>query len=283
MLKNFETFIGSFYRYDAYARVANSWRGVAAWYLAILCLVCAVCCHIKYQFLFSEIAHQTQDIAHTVPGLKLKQGRLLLKSENPLIIGSQDTKRPLLIIDTTANDTILLKNGAPLVVRNQDIQVYGFNEKETSSVPMITLPLGNIFGNADLDINPTEIAKVICNTCLVLSISLFCANFIFLFTTSLIQALFWAGIAYFIRKSGGAKPAFKPVMRAAALALTPSLAIRAATGLFGIDFPFVIDVLVVAIYFGYLYFAYRALFRPGTELEPEVNPVLNQGMAPDIA
>lgn len=283
MLKNFETFIGSFYRYDVYVRVANSWRGVAAWYLAILCLVCAACCHIKYQFLFSEITHQAQNIAHTVPGLKLKKGRLLLKSENPLIIGAQDTKRPLLVIDTTADDTTLLRNGAPLVVRNQDIQLYGFNEKETSSVPMVTLPVGNIFGNADLDINPTEIAKLICNTCFVLSISFFCASFIFLFTTSLIQALFWAGIAYFIRKTGGAELAFRPVMRAAVLALTPSIAIRAVTGLFGIDFPFVIDLLVIAIYFGYLYFAYRALFRPGIELEPGANQGLNKGMSPDIA
>lgn len=282
MLKNFETFIGSFYLFNAYTTAAKRWRGVAAWYLAILCLLCAVCCHIKYQFLFSEIAQQTQNVAHTVPGLKLKKGRLLLKSENPLIIGSQDTKRPLLIIDTTAEDPNWLNKGAPLVVRNQKIQLY-FNEKESSCVPAITLPLRNIFGDADLDVNPTEIAKLIGNVCLALSIGLFCANFIFLFTTSLIQALLWAAIAYFIRKSGGAKPVFRPVMRAAALALTPSLVIRSITGLFGIDFPLLIDVMVVAIYFGYLYFAYRALFRAGIELKTEANQVPKQGMSPDGA
>lgn len=282
MFKNFQTCVGSFYRYGAYTTAAYSWRGFAGWYLAILCVLCAVCSHVKYQFLFSEISHQTQNLAHTVPGLHLKNGRLLLKSENPLIIGARDTKQPLLVIDTTASDTLLANKAAPLVVRNQDIQLYGFRER--GNVPMVTLPLSNMFGDADLDINPGEIAKLICNICLVLSITLFSANLIFLFTTSLLQALFWASIAYLVRRSGsGVGPAFKPLVRAAALALTPSIFIRAVTGLFGIDFPMVIDVLVIGIYFAYLYFGYRALFRPGEEQVQQVNQAQNHGMTPDGA
>ncbi|MBX9667015.1 MAG: hypothetical protein K2X93_05315, partial [Candidatus Obscuribacterales bacterium] len=49
------------------------------------------------------------------------------------------------------------------------------------------------------------------------------------------------------------------LVRVAALALTPSLAIRAATALFGLDLPLLLDIIVVLIYLGYLYFAYRAI------------------------
>lgn len=259
MLDNLKTWLGSFYSPQAYRTATASWSGIAAWYLAILSVVCAVSCHIKYQMLFNEVTHQVRDTAHTIPGLSLKHGRLLLKSESPMVIGDQAKKLPLLVIDTTADNRALLGKGAPIVVRDQDIRIYGFTEAGNTSVPKITLPLQNIFGEAELNIDPSQIANWICNFCLIISATMFSANLLFIYCTSLIQALFWGWIAYAVAGGSSGQYSYAALVRASALALTPSLAIRAITGLFGIDLPVLLDGLVLAIYFGYLYFAYRCL------------------------
>ena len=262
MGKNLEIFFGSFYRYKPYLIAAHEWKGIAGYYLALACLLCTVCCQIKYQILFTEVSNQVQNLSHNVPGISVKNGRLLLKSEAPLVIGAHGRKRPLLIIDTTA-DEMLTAESAPMVVRDQNISIYGFGDQDVTSVPKITLPLRNVLGNTELDLDPSEIAGLVSKICLGLSLAIFIVTFAFLFASSVLQALFWGGLAFLVRRSVTSTTAYLPLVRASALALTPSLVVRASTGLFGLDLPFVLDVLVLVIYFAYLYFAYHALFRSG--------------------
>ncbi len=262
MLHILKASLQSFYSFQSYETAARKWKGIAACYLAVLSLICASSCHLKWHLFLSEIAHGAREVSHSIPGLSIRQGRFLVKSESPVILLGGSHKRPLLVIDTRPEKAMLGK-GAPLVVRSQDIRVYGFNDKETTNVPKLTLPIENLFGKTNLDLDPDEIARVIERICLGLSIGIFSAILLFIFLASLLQALLWGYIALLLRRIlGKDKPAYKPLVRAAALALTPSLAIRGATGLIGLDLPFVLDIAVVCVYFAYLLMAYAAIFHP---------------------
>lgn len=262
----------SFYQRAAYNDVVRDWKGMAVSYLAILSLICSICWTLKWWLLLGSIAHSTSEISHQVPGISCKNGRVLMKSELPLVITSSwFRKRPLLVIDTTTGMNESDYN-APLVVREQDIRVYGFSDKEVTTVPKVTVPLKDLLSKTNFEIDPTEVSRVVTISAIVISILLFVGSFWFFFGFCALQSLIWGGAFLGISSvgfKGQTKLPYQAYVRVAALALTPSIAIRSIMSLFGLDFPWLIDIVIVGIYFAYLYFAFKAICPSPTGEAPE--------------
>ncbi len=272
MLSNLLTCIKSFYSPAAYVTAARSWKGFAITYVTIMSLACAVFWSLKWWLLLGHLVFSVHQISHDVPGICLKDGRILMKSELPLIISTSFRKRPLLVIDTTTGASFS-DYQAPLVVREQDIKVYGFNDNEITKVPKLTLPMKNMLKGVNFEIDPCELAKIITILSFTISIALLLGAFALFLLFNMAQAFAWAFVGRFLARSQCKSddiPSFRGFVRVAALALTPSIAIRAITALFGLDLPLLLDIVVVAVYFGYLIFAYRALF-PKKELVAKLN------------
>ncbi len=262
MLDIFLMAFKSFYRADAYVTVMREWKGLAMWYMVALCQICAICWVLKWWIVFGHLAAASLDLSHKVPGVTCKNGRILLKSELPLVISYEMfRKRPLLVIDTISGDKEI-DYAAPIVVRDQDIRLYGFEDKEIVKVPKVTLPLKTVLASANFDIEPQDLARAVAIGSFALSVILFVSSFFIFYGLSVLQALFWGLVFYLsarlIRKDKVVQP-YTSLVRVAALALTPSLIVRAVTSLFGLDLPLLLDICVVIIYLGYLYFAFRAI------------------------
>ena len=261
MLDNLKTALKSFYNSSAYATVVGGWKGFAIKYLVLLSLICSFFWSLKWWLLLGHLAVSLQHLSHDVPGICLRDGRILMKSEMPLIISTKFRKRPLLVIDTTTGSDAA-DYQAPLVVHEQDIKVYGFQDEEVTTVPKLTLPLKDMLKCANFEIDPLEVAKFFTILSLVISMLLFLGAFAFFLALSILQAFAWGFVGLLIARRThptAELPSYRAFVRVAALALTPSLAIRAVTALFGLDLPLILDIVVVAVYFGYLMFAYRSV------------------------
>lgn len=277
MIQNLKLITACFYSLHPYRHAAHNWKGFAVLYLFVLSLICAISCHLKWHLLFTEIGHGARELSHSVPGVSIRNGRFLVKSESPFVFARDSRKRPLLIVDTKNHSNAPLGRGAPLVVGAQDIRFYGFSDKDTNSVPKINIPLNDLLANLNMDLDPTEIANFIEKVCFWLSVVFFSGILVMVFATSVIQSFFWGFVGHCCNRQWiKGKHKYQALVRVAALALTPSLVIRGLTGFFGIDLPFVLDVLVIVIYFGYLIFAYTALYKKPADLPP---PALAEEMA----
>ncbi|MBX9669577.1 MAG: DUF1189 family protein, partial [Candidatus Obscuribacterales bacterium] len=181
----------SFYKAEAYITVLRQWKGMAIWYLVALSQICAICWVLKWWLLFGHLAAASLDLSHKVPGVTCKNGRILLKSELPLIISNDlFRKKPLLVIDTISGDKET-EYVAPIVVREQNIRLYGFQDKDIVTVPKLTLPLNTLLAQSNFDIEPQDLARVVAISAFALSVILYVASFLAFFGLSVLQALFW--------------------------------------------------------------------------------------------
>lgn len=239
----------SFFARDFYRDVCLHWKGTNFLYLFILLLICWIPAIVKVHIGFSDFReNEAPAVVSQIPQITIENGEASVDVNQPYHIMDPDTKRSLVIIDTTGSITSLDDaEAAVLIAKNQAIfkrNAYETRQFSFAEIPQFTLDQQTINGWLD------NIQKY-------LALTLFPCALLGSFVFRIIQVLIYAAIGLFFASLCHTNRSYLSLIRLAVLAVSPCIIIKTILGIAGIDLPFA-GLLFLVIAMGYLYFGVKA-------------------------
>ncbi len=239
----------AFFSKSLYRDVGKVWKGHGLVYLFSAVALCTIPFVLLLQ---SEVgvllSEEAPKLVTQMPSLKIVNGKVSIDKPEPYFVKDERTGYPLIIFDTTGQIRSLAGSKAVMLVTEKAVIVKN-SEGQTRTIDLTGIDSFSLDRRLLYEwIDELEKSFVF--------ILYPCAVFFF-FIFRLIEAAFFAAVAYSLRKSSGMPFSYGTYMRLAAVSLTPAMVIGAVLNISRIVLPFwwLASLPLTA---GYLIFAVRS-------------------------
>lgn len=243
----------SFFSADVYRDAARNWRGAALVYLLVIAAIGTALVAVRIHGATRRIAtREAPPLIAQLPRIVVDRGRVSVNVPTPHVIRDPNTGREAAIIDTSGTVSSLAGREARLLLTGHQVML----RRERGETRIYDLS-----GVKHFELGPQRAARW-AKTAAVWTAPI-TAPFVLagLYVLRLLQAVVGAGIALLAGTVMGARLAFAPAMRVAALAITPPTLLLDLAGFLGAGIPWA-GALWVAMAVGWTLFAVRACARP---------------------
>lgn len=246
----FHPYVMSFFSKDLYKDVGKNWGGIAALYLLLLMALSWIpnMFLIKSNFdLFTQ--KEAPMIIDQIPTITIQDGKLSIDKPVPYTIKDPETKKPIIIIDTSGKYTDIQQAKVPMLVTQDKVMTYQPKQNEIRTYSLENTP------NMTLDNN--QLNSLITKATWWLMLVIYPVVVLMTFLYRIIQALIYGALGMIFVKILGASLTYQQSMRLAIVAVTPAIILATIFDFFYINIPYELTFYFL-VSMGYLFFAIKS-------------------------
>lgn len=240
----------SFYSKSLYQDVGMNWRKISYLYLLLILSVCLIPSMFKTRGVVSDyLAQKAPGIVKQVPVILISKGQVSVDIQMPYLINDPDSKKPLIIIDTTGQ-TASLKGSPALVLLTKKELLLKKSDTESRTF--------DLSGIDTLTIDQSTVYSWIETFLDYFVFVLFPLALLFSFSFRIIQTLIFSLVGMALAKNLKIRLKVSSLVSLAIVSMTPAIILDAVHNYVDVTIPswWLIDFLVAM---GYLFFAVKAV------------------------
>ncbi len=253
----------AFYSWDLYRDVAAHWRAKSFAYLLALLAICWIPSAVQIHRGWATIVDKKSGpLVDQIPPITITQGTVTVDASQPVYITDPDSKKVMVIIDTTGQVTSLDGTGA-LVFLGKDQIVIRKSPQETRILRLS----GVEYFHVDRDVARLWLHQSTYIVSPFFYLSAVAGAFVYRFVEVLLLAGFGAAESKRLKMN----PGFGALSSVAVLAITPPIVLQTVFGLARVTIPMSWPVFLIMTA-GYMLYGLHALRAPRSGPEGELVP-----------